>query len=51
MRAALVLAAVSLVAAVVGALGPAEAVRTTYSWPPPQVPAETPPASGTRRSC
>ena len=42
MRAALVLAAVSLVAAVVGALGPAEAVRTTYSWPPPQVPAETP---------
>jgi cell wall arabinan synthesis protein len=36
--AALALALISLVAAAVGALGPADAVRTTYSWPPANVP-------------
>jgi hypothetical protein len=39
---ALVLAVVSLAAAAVGALGPADAVRTTYSWPPRVVPERTP---------
>ena len=33
-------ALVSLAAAVVGALGPAESVRTAYSWPPQDFPAE-----------
>jgi hypothetical protein len=41
-RAALALAAISLAAAVVGALGPADAVRTTYSWPPRAVSERTP---------
>lgn len=36
------LAAAALVAAVVGALGPAEAVRSTYSWPPSKLPEATP---------
>ena len=42
LRGALALAAVSLLAAVVGALGPADAERTTYSWPPQSVPARNP---------
>ena len=41
-RAALVLAVVSLVAAAVGSLGPADSIRTTFTWPPTSVPAETP---------
>ena len=36
--AALALALISLGAAAVGASGPADAVRTTYSWPPANVP-------------
>ena len=36
------LALLALAAALVGALGPAERVRTTYSWPPTTLPAETP---------
>ena len=36
------LAAVSLVAAAVGALGPADALRTTYIWPPRAMPERTP---------
>lgn len=40
-RIALALSFVALVAALVGALGPAERVRTTYSWPPPTLPEET----------
>ena len=41
-RVAEVLAFVGLVAALVGGLGPADAVSTTYSWPPPEVPESTP---------
>ena len=41
-RLALGLAAVALVAAVIGALGPAETVRSTYSWPPSTLPEATP---------
>ncbi|MDQ3672715.1 MAG: arabinosyltransferase domain-containing protein, partial [Actinomycetota bacterium] len=37
-----VLAFVALVAALVGALGPAEKRRTTYDWPPPTLPSGTP---------
>src|SRR5436309_490573 len=37
-RIALPLAAVALLAAIVGALGPAGHVRTRYTWPPPAVP-------------
>jgi hypothetical protein len=40
--AALVLAVVSLAAAAVGSLGPADAVRTTFTWPPSSVPEGTP---------
>jgi len=36
------LACVALVAALIGALGPADDVRTTYSWPPPTLPEGTP---------
>jgi Mycobacterial cell wall arabinan synthesis protein len=39
---ALLLAVVAVSAAVVGALGPAKSVRTTYSWPPRTMPATTP---------
>ena len=42
LRVAQVLAFVALLAAFVGALGPAEKVRTTYSWPPSALPDETP---------
>ena len=38
LRVAQILAFVGLVAALVGALGPAETVRTTYSWPPEALP-------------
>jgi hypothetical protein len=37
-----VLALVALVAALVGALGPADDLRTTYSWPPAALPEGTP---------
>jgi hypothetical protein len=39
---ALVLASLALVAAVVGALGPAEKIRTSFSWPPETMPTGTP---------
>lgn len=42
MRVAEVLAFVGLVAALVGALGPADRLRTTYSWPPETLPEGTP---------
>jgi hypothetical protein len=38
------LAFVALVCALVGALGPAEPLRTTYTWPPPTLPKATPSA-------
>lgn len=41
-RAAQALALVALVSALVGALGPAERVRSTYSWPPETLPERTP---------
>jgi len=41
-RLAQALALIALVAALVGALGPAERVRTTYSWPPKDLPAGAP---------
>ena len=41
-RLAQALAFVALVAALVGALGPADRVRTTYSWPPDELPSGTP---------
>ena len=41
-RVAEVLAFVGLVAALVGALGPADRLRTTYSWPPKTLPEGTP---------
>jgi hypothetical protein len=43
LRVAEVLAFVAVVAAFVGALGPAERVSTTYSWPPPTM-SEAPPS-------
>src|SRR5918999_3853948 len=36
------LALIALAASLVGALGQAERVRTTYSWPPSDLPAENP---------
>jgi hypothetical protein len=42
LRLAQALAFVALFAALVGALGPAEVVRTTYSWPPETLPREAP---------
>jgi hypothetical protein len=36
------LAFVALVCALVGAIGPAEPLRTTYSWPPPRMPEAKP---------
>lgn len=36
------LALIALIAAAVGALGPADPVRSTYAWPPPTLPAGTP---------
>ncbi len=41
-RLAQVLALVALAAAVVGAIGPADHIRTTYSWPPRELPSGTP---------
>ena len=41
-RLALGLAVSALVAAMVGALGPTSTARTTYSWPPSELPAGTP---------
>jgi hypothetical protein len=41
-RFAQLLAFVALVASLVGALGPAENVRTTYSWPPATLPSGAP---------
>jgi arabinosyltransferase A len=41
-RLALALALVALVAAGVGAIGPADELRTTYSWPPDDVPESAP---------
>ena len=41
MRAALGLAIIALVAALVGAYGPAKRIRTTYSWPPSTLTAST----------
>jgi len=41
-RLAQALALVSLGAALIGALGPADRVRTTYSWPPGELPSGTP---------
>jgi Mycobacterial cell wall arabinan synthesis protein len=41
-RLAQALAFLGLVAALVGALGPAEHVRTTYAWPPATLPGATP---------
>lgn len=41
-RVAQVLGLVALVASLLGALGPAERVRTVYSWPPAELPAGTP---------
>ena len=40
--AALALALASLAAAVLGAIGPANTVRTTFSWPPRELPAGPP---------
>jgi hypothetical protein len=42
LRLAQLLAFVALLAALVGALGPAEVVRTTYSWPPETLPRDAP---------
>ncbi|MDQ3671445.1 MAG: hypothetical protein M3364_03270, partial [Actinomycetota bacterium] len=42
LRLAQALALVALLAALVGALGPADDVRTTYSWPPAALPEGTP---------
>jgi Mycobacterial cell wall arabinan synthesis protein len=42
LRLAQALAFVALLAALVGALGPAETVQTTYSWPPETLPREAP---------
>ena len=42
LRVAQVLAFVALLAALIGAMGPAERVRTSYSWPPETLPAEQP---------
>ena len=42
LRVAQALVLLALIAALVGALGPAERVRTTYSWPPETLPAESP---------
>jgi len=41
-RLAQALAFVAVVAALIGALGPADRVRTTYSWPPGELPSGTP---------
>jgi len=41
-RLAQALAFVALVAAVIGAVGPAHHVRTTYSWPPEELPSGAP---------
>ncbi|MGH3134772.1 MAG: arabinosyltransferase domain-containing protein, partial [Gaiellaceae bacterium] len=41
-RVAQALALVALVSALIGALGPADRVRTTYSWPPETLPTGTP---------
>ncbi|MDQ3380626.1 MAG: arabinosyltransferase domain-containing protein [Actinomycetota bacterium] len=41
-RVAQALGLVALIASLLGALGPAERVRTTYSWPPAALPSETP---------
>jgi hypothetical protein len=41
-RAALALAVLSLLAAILGALGPAHEIRTTYTWPPRSMPTGTP---------
>ena len=41
-RVAQALALIALATALLGALGPAERVRTTYSWPPATLPARTP---------
>ena len=41
-RLAQALALVALGAALVGAIGPANGVRTTYSWPPEELPSGTP---------
>src|SRR3970040_222548 len=41
-RLAQALAFVALVAAFIGALGPADRVRTTYSWPPDELPSGSP---------
>jgi hypothetical protein len=41
-RLALALALVALAAALVGAVGPADEVRTTYAWPPATLPAAKP---------
>ncbi len=42
LRVAQALALIALVAALIGALGPADWLRTTYSWPPPTLPREEP---------
>ena len=42
LRVAEALAVVALISAFVGALGPATETRSTYSWPPSEVPQETP---------
>ncbi len=42
MRIAQALGLLALVASLVAALGPAERVRTMYSWPPASLPADTP---------
>ena len=41
-RAAVLVAVIGLVSACVASLGPAEKVRTTYSWPPAALPSGTP---------
>jgi hypothetical protein len=41
-RLAQALALVALVAALIGAVGPADHLRTTYSWPPQELPSGTP---------
>ena len=41
-RIAQALALVALIAALIGALGPADWLRTTYSWPPPTLPSGDP---------
>jgi cell wall arabinan synthesis protein len=41
-RVAAVLGVVALVAAAFSAIGPAERIRTTYAWPPPDLPAGAP---------